>query len=337
MSKGSYGLSDNDDFININNGQRLSSKKVLMDNDNITDTLSVIENNYELEKSKRKKGKKKTFKKSFSSKKKYETIIIDDTSEKKLPNYIQIKPRIKQLNIDFIFRRNEYNINISQKSTVSDLKKKISEIIEVPIEDFDLYLKQDFINNEQNDDKIIDLINNVRYPFFDVRKKTKEFLLLSAMYKIRYKNKVIVSGINEINDLNNIIDNFFNYILVHKDYLSEPIEGNKFSVCFKTSDLAFDFHRYCLLLKMSNESLQNIKTIVKLENTTQSYKKKSTKKKIKNDLLFSTPYLNYTTPYISYAEIKKKEETERKKKFIGEKDFITAIGRGTGSFNKKIK
>ena len=50
MSKGSYGLSDNDDFININNGQRLSSKKVLMDNDNITDTLSVIENNYELEK-----------------------------------------------------------------------------------------------------------------------------------------------------------------------------------------------------------------------------------------------------------------------------------------------
>ena len=63
MSKGSYGLSDNDDFININNGQRLSSKKVLMDNDNITDTLSVIENNYELEKSKRKKGKKKTYKK----------------------------------------------------------------------------------------------------------------------------------------------------------------------------------------------------------------------------------------------------------------------------------
>ena len=116
MSKGSYGLSDNDDFININNGQRLSSKKVLMDNDNITDTLSVIENNYELEKSKRKKPRKKTLKqKSNVSKKRLETIIIDDTLEKKLPNYIQIKPRIKQLNIDFIFRKKEYNINISQK------------------------------------------------------------------------------------------------------------------------------------------------------------------------------------------------------------------------------
>ncbi len=336
MSKGSYGLSENDDYVNINSAQRLFSKKGLLDNDNITDTLSLIENNYEMEKTKRKKGRKKTLKqKSFSSKKKLEAIIIED--EKKLPNYIQTKPRIKQLNIDFIFRRNQYNINISQKSTINDLKKKISEIIEVPIEDFDLYLKQDFINNEQNDNKIIDLINNVRYPFFDVRKKTKEFLLLSAMYKIRYKNKVIVSGINEINDLNNIVESFFNYILVHKDYLSEPIEDNKFSVSFKTSDLAFDFHRYCLLLKMTNESLQNIKTILKLDNTPKSYKKKSNKKKIKTELKFTTPFLNYTTPYISYEEIKKKEETERKKKFLGEKDFITAIGKGTGSFNTNIK
>ena len=338
MSKGTYRTIDNDDFININNGQKFFSKKQLLDNDNGTDNLSMIENNYENEKSKRKKPRKKTLKqKSNVSKKRLETIIIDDTLEKKLPNYIQIKHRIKPLNIDFIFRRNEYNINISQKSSVNDLKKKISEIIEVPIEDFDLYLKQDFINNEKNDDKIIDLINNVRYPFFDVRKKTKEFTLLTSMYKIRYKNKVIVSGINDINDLNNIIDNFFNYILVHKDYLSENIEDNKFSVCFKTSDLAFDFHRYCLLLKMTNESFQNIKSILKLDNTPKSYKKKLNKKKINHELYFSTPYLNYTTPYISYEEIKKKEENERKKKWIGDKDFVTAIGKGIGTFNTHIK
>ena len=125
MSKGTYGTIDNDDFININNGQKFFSKKQLLDNDNGTDNLSMIENNYENEKSKRKKPRKKTLKqKSNVSKKRLETIIIDDTLEKKLPNYIQIKHRIKPLNIDFIFRRNEYNINISQKSSVNDLKKK---------------------------------------------------------------------------------------------------------------------------------------------------------------------------------------------------------------------
>ena len=56
-----------------------------------------------------------------------------------------------------------------------------------------------------------------------------------------------------------------------------------------------------------------------------------------HELYFSTPYLNYTTPYISYEEIKKKEENERKKKWIGDKDFVTAIGKGIGTFNTHIK
>ena len=68
MSKGSYGLSENDDYVNINSAQRLFSKKGLLDNDNITDTLSLIENNYEMEKTKRKKGRKKTLKQKKSKK-----------------------------------------------------------------------------------------------------------------------------------------------------------------------------------------------------------------------------------------------------------------------------
>ena len=323
-----------DEFAYLPPKNFISRKSIELDNDKFTDSLRDIDKfDGETKSSKRKRIRKKTLKsKLIVLKKKIETVIIDESKNK--TERKKTKAKLKPLIIDFIYRRNQYSLNIIYKTTIKELREKISEIIEVPIDDFDLYLKEDLIEKEKDEEIVNEIIKNVKFPFFDVRKKTKEFKLLSELYKINYVNKVIINGINDVNDLNNYLDNFFKDILIHKDFLLETLENNKYSIGFKTPDLAFDFHRYILTMKLFDSNLENIKSHLKLENNHKSNKKRKVRKRNlnNNDLYDSSPFINFTSPYISYADIRKKDEIEGKKKWICDKNFISTVGKN----NKRI-
>ena len=282
----------------------------------------------------RKMKKKKTKKKATrikileqpSLKKKIEPIVINDLKDNNNVFY-KLKQRIKPIIIYFIYRREKNEIKVGHKANFGDLKEKISRIIDIPIEDINVTLKDN--ENQINDkDLIKDIIKTVKYPIFFVKKKNYHLSLLSEIYSKNYKNKIIIEGIKNKEDLHLQIETFFNNCLIDKDYLFEPITENKYSIGFTSPNIAFDFQRYLIILRLTNSLYYDIKSTFKKENPNITKNKNNIQKinKIKHIRYSSSPYISISTPYISYEEIRRKEEIENKKKWICNKNFFSAVG-----------
>ena len=306
-----------------------------------------IKNN-ELEKknlAKRKKAKRKTTKmKPILEpiiKKKVDPIIINDLIDRN-KNMVKIKKKMKPISLTFIFRRNKYDISIGQKANFYDLKEKISRTINIPIDDFNIKLKN--YNNKIEDSNLIkDLINNSKCPIFYVKKKIINSLIFSQIYFKNYKNKIIIDGIKDKDDLLNQIETFFNNSLINKDYLFEQIGLNKYSIAFTSRDIAFDFKRYLNILHLINVLYYDIKYFYKSENPIRSRNNNNTNNSMNINRFhfhyYSSPYVNISSPYITYEEIRRKEQLESKKKWICNKDFFSAVGNSnrlnTETFDKE--
>ena len=310
MSKRSSSVTKTNDLSSDNNSAKISESDYKFDFD---------------KKSKRKKVKKRATKIKVIDqpiiKKKIEPIVINDLIDRNI-SFFKLKQKIKPIIIYFIYRRDKTEIKVGHKANFGDLKEKISRIINIPIDDININLK-DYKEQINDTDLIQDIIKNVKYPIFFVKKKNYHFSLLSQIYSKNYKNKVIIEGIKDKNDLKLQIETFFNNSLINKDNLYEPITENKYSIGFTSPNIAFDFQRFLIILRFTNSLYYDIKSTFKNEN---SKKKNNEINKFKHIRYSSSPYINISTPYISYEEIRRKEEIENKKKWICNKNFFSAVG-----------
>ena len=262
-------MNDEDDLNYINNGQKLFSKggkkskpKKSLKMEEIK-TQPEIEQDNESGLNSERILKKVTINENKEDMKTYEPSLTNTLHDEKT----KTKKRIRGLlNIDFVYNRKNYNTQIKKEETINDLKEKISEIIEKPVEDFEIFLKQDIIESSQYGEKVKDLIKKIRFPLFIIKKKTKELRIINEFYSKNYVNKLIIEGFDEIRELVEHVETFFKNCLAKKDYLYETIEDRKFIVGFRTPDLAFDFHRYLLILKIINSKYKNIKATLRIDN-----------------------------------------------------------------------
>ena len=113
-----------DEFAYLPPKNFISRKSIELDNDKFTDSLSDIDKfDGETKSSKRKRIRKKTLKsKLIVLKKKIETVIIDESKNK--TERKKTKAKLKPLIIDFIYRRNQYSLNIIYKTTIKELREK---------------------------------------------------------------------------------------------------------------------------------------------------------------------------------------------------------------------
>ena len=304
-------MNDEDDLNYINNGQKLFSKggkkskpKKSLKMEEIK-TQPEIEQDNESGLNSERILKKVTINENKEDMKTYEPSLTNTLHDEKT----KTKKRIRGLlNIDFVYNRKNYNTQIKKEETINDLKEKISEIIEKPVEDFEIFLKQDIIESSQYGEKVKDLIKKIRFPLFIIKKKTKELRIINEFYSKNYVNKLIVEGFDEIRELVEHVETFFKNCLAKKDYLYETIEDRKFIVGFRTPDLAFDFHRYLLILKIINSKYKNIKATLRIDNPPKPNKYRKINLIQMKKIKYKTKNYN-TIPTNAYKEkIKKKYE-----------------------------
>ena len=149
-----------------------------------------------------------------------------------------------------------------------------------------------------------------------------------------------LQNIDNGKDLMERIHIFFSKLQIEKDFIAEPLSMDEYSVSFTRNvwlyytkyikDLAFDFKRYALILKRTAPLYSKIKIHLKYNkpikrNSNVVKLNKSSKLKL-NDL-YIPPYYVSQSPYITYEEMRRREEYESKKKWISKRGFITSVSR----------
>ncbi len=265
-----------------------------------------------------KKETKKSTKKNATKSKSVNKIFKKEEEIKKLEE----KPEIKLIhyNLDFIFRRERYILkNLLSNILVSKLKKIISKKISVEIDLIHIYyLDKEITNDKLN---VYDLIKENKIQYFEIRKESpvNENIIslnpnINLIYKVKCKN------IEDIQDFIQKIDIFFREKCLDKHYLCEPVGVNTYDVGFACEDNCYQFKRYMSIVKRLD---------INYYNTSYEYVP------LKKNKIFISKLTNFPTlsnsstslilnkgPYMTYEDIKKKNEKEEKKKWICKKGFV---------------
>ena len=185
------------------------------------------------------------------------------------PSLLKInrKKPTKLLKIIFIFRRNQYTINLKQNSKISQLRQSISNEIHLEPSNFEIFFNDEIIPESQDQNSLSQIIKNQRFFFFEVKKKITNNYYKNYILPKTYNYKIFIENIENLPDFYLKIEQFFKDSLIEKDYILEPIEMNKYSLGFSFPDVAFDFNRFLLILKLSDENYANIKSSLKLDGT----------------------------------------------------------------------
>ena len=251
--------------------------------------------------------------KEIKIKKKIEPVIVNESSINKprilMPSKILKKP-IPTIKIIYIYRREKHEITIKQNIKIFQLKEKMCEELHLLLRDYDIYFKEELIDdNHLNDNIMIYYKNNNKdkIKYFEIKKKKQNYDFLPKMSQKTYSNKVKVNGVKNLKDFYSKIEFFFQNCLFEKDFLCEPIAENNYLVSFTFPDLAFDFHRYLFLLKATNELYKNITFSFILEKSNLEQHIKYIKKK-KEEKGTSISFINNS--------VKKKEDEEQKQTYI---------------------
>ena len=213
-----------------------------------------------------KEEKKKKIKKPI------ETVIINESPIKKprilMPSKI-LKQPTPQLKILYIYRRELYNVLIKETYKIFELKNEICGKLHLLERNFNIFFKEEIITEENYNEDVKKYLNNNKKgkSFFQIKKKRQNYEFISKVIQKTYGNKVKVEGIKNLKDFYSKIEYFFDNSLFEKDFICEPISENNYLVGFCFADLAFDFHRYLLLLKVTNKLYQNIKATFNLKKS----------------------------------------------------------------------
>lgn len=256
------------------------------------------------------------------------------------------KPLVK-FNLDFLYRREKFTLNLKNNCLVSFLKRKISEKINVDKKSLKFYYKDVELKDDSDKTNVYDMINGDKIPFIDVKKEfpiNQDIISLNSKSNLIYK--VECKPILSYRDLIEKIESFFKDTCIDKNYLCEPVSTNTYYACFSCSDHCFQFKRYMMnivrkekeykytkfkIMEVDKSRImepkieQNIEEdtedlgkveemVVKDKKTNKDVKIKFRKIKHKEDDYFQKDFLN-SGPNLPNEEIKEKDKKVNKKKW----------------------
>ncbi len=291
--------------------QKEKSEKMKIEAVNVNKTEGNKNNNNKKEKE-LDKSQKKLSNKSKSTNKSIKQFEEIKTAE------LKIEKKPTTYNLDFIYRRERYALkNLKSNSLLSLIKKLISKKISVDINLIKIY----YLDKEITDDKlnVYDLIKDSKIKYFEVRKESpinENIFSLNSNVNLIYKVKC--KGIENAKDFIDKIDVFFREKCLDKHYLCEPVGVNIYDVCFSCEDNCYQFKRYMTIVRRLDTNYAN---------TTFEFvpidKKKYIRPKLTNFISNSKESLFINKgPYMTYEDLKKKDEKEGRKKWVSKNNFL---------------
>ena len=143
------------------------------------------------------------------------------------------KPHL--MRVSFVYRRNEYISFIKPDITFAEFQSIITEKINLKNNEIEVKYKDVLYKSPENDnEKIIEITKNEKFPFFEV-KKIYNFTNVNSYSMPRpqmYNYKVIIDHIPSSQEIYKKVDEFFNNNLLTKDYLAIPLSKTKYSIEF---------------------------------------------------------------------------------------------------------
>jgi hypothetical protein len=268
-----------------------------------------------------------------------------DTKEEKKAEE-EKKPLIK-FNLDFLYRREKFTLNLKNNCLVSFLKRKISEKINVDKKNLKFYYKDVELKDDSDKTNVYEMIKGDNIPFIDVKKEfpiNQDIISLNSKSNLIYK--VECKPILSYRDLIEKIESFCKDTCIDKNYLCEPASTNTYYACFSCSDHCFQFKRYMLNVARKEKEYKDTKfkimevdksriiepkidqnleediedlgkveeMVVKDKKTNKDVKIKYRKIKHKEDDYFQKDFLN-SGPNLPIEEIKEKDKKVKKKKW----------------------
>ena len=256
------------------------------------------------------------------------------------------KPLVK-FNLDFLYRREKFTLNLKNNCLVSFLKRKISEKINVDKKSLKFYYKDVELKDDSDKTNVYDMINGDKIPFIDVKKEfpiNQDIISLNSKSNLIYK--VECKPILSYRDLIEKIESFCKDTCIDKNYLCEPVSTNTYYACFSCSDHCFQFKRYMMNIVRKEKEYKDTKfkimevdksrimepkieqnieedtedlgkveeMVVKDKKTNKDVKIKFKKIKHKEDDYFQKDFLN-SGPNLPNEEIKEKDKKVNKKKW----------------------
>lgn len=126
----------------------------------------------------------------------------------------------------------------------------------------------DNVNKEIEKNNIILSDNNIKAVNIEnICKKDN-----SKGIKNKYKNIVIVEGINDISEFLKEIESFLNEHDINDNYDFQNIGIGKYSFGFQRPDISYDFNKFISLLKLVKKDLFHIKNRLKMNNSKRNLK-----------------------------------------------------------------
>ena len=202
--------------------------------------------------------------------------------------------------INFIFRNEDFSINLKENNKIINLRQKISKLLNIEINQLSISYKDNEIPDSSNDISIKDFFcfpKNKSRPLLLVKIKHNNYSSLlnshsiSNVYNLKYTfghdNKVKISNypsvvesdIDAKEDIYNVLNNFFTENSIKSDFHCEKFNDNNgntnnYIIGFTTPDIAFDFNRYMNTLRLINPTFKDIKIQVLLSNKKTKNKNK---------------------------------------------------------------
>ena len=276
--------------------------------------------------------------------KKNEEQNKDNKDQKKVE---EEKKLLIKFNLDFIYRREKFTLNLKNNCLVSFLKRKISEKINVDKKNLKFYYKDVELKDDSDKTNVYDMITGDNIPFIDVKKEfpiNQDIVSLNSKGNLIYK--VECKPISSYRDLIEKIENFCKDTCIDKNYLCEPVSSNTYYACFSCSDHCFQFKRYMMNIAKTEKEYKDRKftimevdksriiepkieqieedtedlgkveeMVVKDKKTNKDVKIKFRKIKHKEDDYFQKDFLNSGPNLPSEEKTKEKDKKVKKKKW----------------------
>ena len=196
----------------------------------------------------------------------------------------------KTYKILFVFRNEDFSINIKENKKILDLRKKIANVLLLDVNQLILSFQNKEIKEESNDFTIKDFFGfpkNKSRPLLFVKLKNKYNYITTCedksdknyiKFTLSYDNKVKITNYPSLTDKNvqieddifNVIKNFCKENSLNSDFRCEKQitndNSNIYIIGFTTPDIAFDFNRYMNSLRLLNPIFKDIKIQVLLKN-----------------------------------------------------------------------
>ena len=206
-------------------------------------------------------------------KKKYKTRSVSPKIINEVSKSIIPKMKNPSIKIIYIYLREEFFLTVQPSITIIEIKFLISLNLNLQINRFDLIYNDKIVTKDKLNKTIKEFIYNSKIkirPIFLIKRRliiNNSLPSINPLYNKNYSHKVKIinypsmtnKNVSPDDNLYKIINDFFINQLTKKDFICEKINSNEFIVSFPSSDIAFDFNRYMLIIKNIRPMLKNIK------------------------------------------------------------------------------